>query len=496
MMWELIRANKRKSIILLLGMILILSALGFFIGGAFDPKNGPFIGLIVALGIAVFMGITSYFFGDNVITSMSNAKPASRELHPQLFNVVEEMKIAASLPKMPKIYISQDLIPNAFAAGRDPENSAIVVTAGLLSRLNRDELQGVIAHEIGHILNRDVLFMTICGVVLGSIIFISETFKRVFFYSSVGGSRYSSRRNRGGKGGGAQLVFLLIALLLTILAPIFARILYFAASRKREFLADAESARLTRYPAGLASALEKISVLSTSFYRTNDDEFKSKVIAPMYIVNPLAEMKAGGSIFSTHPPTHVRVMILRNMANGAGYRNYQEAYEKVMGKKRLIPESGLRRSETVQIRKPSVDAAQEKANRSAIKDAGDLIRAMNNFLFITCICGLKIKLPPDYKKDYILCPRCGRKNQVPIAELAGLSLLAEKGLLDGKLKKGLDAEEKKEPERVYKYKRKTPESWETFKCPCGGVVQLSPIFKGKFIKCPKCNAKVEIEQAA
>ena len=187
--------------------------------------------------------------------SVSNAKEVTPEVHQQLFNIVEEMKIASNLPKMPKIFIINDAAPNAFATGTKPENSAITVTAGLLAKLNRDELQGVIAHEMSHIANRDILVMTFAGIMLGCIVLISEVFLKGLWFSGGSSARYRSKSSSGG--GQAQLVMMIAAIILAILAPIAAQLLYFAISRRREYLADANGARLTRYPEGLASGSGK-----------------------------------------------------------------------------------------------------------------------------------------------------------------------------------------------------------------------------------------------
>jgi len=246
-MWELIKANKRNSIILMVLMAACLMLLGYVIGLAFFGSNAGFIGLIIAAAIWLILTLISFSAGDQIFLAASKAKPVTHDVHPQLFNVVEEMKIAAGLPAMPKIYIINDPAPNAFATGRKPETASIAVTAGLLAKLNRDELQGVIAHETSHILHRDILFVTVAGVMLGSIVLLSEVFLRGMFYSSLASNRrYSSGSGRGA--GQAQLIMLVIAIIAAILAPIMAYLLYFALSRRREYLADAGAARLTRYP--------------------------------------------------------------------------------------------------------------------------------------------------------------------------------------------------------------------------------------------------------
>jgi heat shock protein HtpX len=186
-MWELIRANKRNSILLLLAMAVCLLLLGFIIGMSVFGIEGGFFGLIIATVIWLILTAVSFSKGDQIFLAASKAKPVTHEVHPQLFNVVEEMKIAAALPAMPKIYIINDPAPNAFATGRSPETASVAVTAGLLARLNRDELQGVIAHEVSHILHRDILFITLAGIMLGSIVLLSQVFLRGMFYSSMGG---------------------------------------------------------------------------------------------------------------------------------------------------------------------------------------------------------------------------------------------------------------------------------------------------------------------
>jgi len=272
-MWELIRANRRKSIVLFGVMGISLMALGYVAGSAFFPDGG-IAGLFIALMIWTILSLVSYFRGSSILLAVSKAQEVTHDVHPRLFNVVEEMKIAANLPAMPKVYIIPDPAPNAFATGMKPEKSAVAITAGLLSKLNRDELQGVVAHEMAHILNRDVLFVTFDGILLGSIVLISQVFLRGMFYSSLSGRRYSGSSRDGG--GQAQLVMMVVAIVLAILVPIMARLLYFAISRKREYLADASAARLTRYPEGLASALEKIASSDLDLASAN------KVTAPMF----------------------------------------------------------------------------------------------------------------------------------------------------------------------------------------------------------------------
>jgi len=393
-MWEQIRANKRNSILLLALMAAVLAFLGWIIGRSVspDPIAGLF-GLVIALIVWMILAMVSFSSGDAIFLAASKAVPVTKSVHPQLFNVVEEMAIAAQLP-MPKIYIINDPAPNAFATGRNPQNASVAITAGLLGRLNRDELQGVIAHEMSHILHRDILFVTIAGVMLGAITLISEIFLRGMFYSSMG-RRYSSR----GRGNGqAQAVMLVIAIIAAILAPIMATLLYFALSRKREYLADAGSARLTRYPEGLASALEKISQNTVQLSVAN------KVTAPMYIVNPLQKdgMKLS-DLTSTHPPISERIKILRGMS-GASFVDYSDAFRKTTRHATVIPSSALK-DEKVQIRGGAGSPAVSAQNQ--YRNVGDIMQKVAGFSFVNCSCGLKMKIPPNYKASQVKCPRCG-----------------------------------------------------------------------------------------
>ena len=407
-MWELIRANKRNSIFLLCLMATVLLLLGYIIGAAFSngSANGGWIGLMIATGIWFVLAIISFSSGDQILLAASRAQPVTHDVHPQLFNVVEEMKIAAGLPKMPKIYIINDPAPNAFATGRSPETASVAVTAGLLARLNRDELQGVIGHEISHIVNRDILFVTVAGIMLGAIVLLSQLFLRGMFYSSLGGSR---RRYSSGRGEGqAQIVILVIAIIAAILAPIFAYLLYFALSRKREYLADAGSARLTRYPEGLASALEKIASDPAPQL-----EAANQVTAPMYIENPFKSKGKSrlSDLTSTHPPTSERIRILRNMTHGVSYKDYLDAYTGITHSRTIIPASAMGKEE-VALRQAQEKAAKEQKTENQVRQIGDIMRKVNQFTFIPCACGLTMKIPPNFKNNTIVCPRCHRSHEL------------------------------------------------------------------------------------
>jgi heat shock protein HtpX len=403
-MWELIEANKRKSIFIFIGMGLLLILIGFTFGSFYSPDNGGFIGIFFAIMLWGILSMVSYFAGSKILLAVSGAKEVTQDVHPQLYNVVEEMRIAANLPHQPKIYIIADAAPNAFATGIKPENSAIAVTAGLLGTLNRDELQGVVAHEMSHIVNRDTLVMTFAGMMLGAITLMAEVFTRSLWFG--GGSRYKSKSSD--KGGQAQIIILVLAIALAILGPIMAQLLYFAISRKREYLADASAVRLTRYPDGLASALEKISNTNLDLKTAN------KVTAPMYIINPLKKKGMQiSNLSSTHPPITERINILRSMTQGVNFANYQNAFNSVKGKTSgLIPQSGLTDSSIIGLRSSDLSQTSFETDKQVKREVGDLMMKLNDFFFINCTCGVKIKVPPDYKNNSITCPKCGRIHNI------------------------------------------------------------------------------------
>ncbi|MBU1864669.1 MAG: M48 family metallopeptidase [Candidatus Omnitrophica bacterium] len=411
-MWELIQASKRKSWILFIAMGIFLLLVGYVIGVAWFGAQYGVIGLYLALCIWFILSLVSYFSGDSILLSVSRAKAVSRDVHPQLFNVVEEMKLSANLPVMPKIYIIDEPAPNAFATGRSPEKSSIAVTAGLLSRLNRDELQGVIAHEMSHIINRDVLYMTFAGVMLGSIVMLSHVFLRSMWYSSSSSRRYrSSSSSRDG--GGAQVIMLVVAVVLAILAPLIARLFYFSLSRRREYLADASAVRLTRYPEGLASALEKIASAHIPLPSANP------ITASMYIANPLQKKRAvKTNLWGTHPPLLERIAILKNMTHGANYRDYQQAFMSAKGKSTsIMPTSALSDSEPIPLRHAMREQTSERSTKKRARDVGDLMRTLNKYVFLSCLCGMRIKVPPQFKGKEIKCTRCGRSVEVPLSDI-------------------------------------------------------------------------------
>lgn len=309
-MYQEISRNKRNSFLLVVIFIAVVIFLGYILGEAAGFGPG---GVIVAFLFSVIFALTGYFKGDKIVLAVSRAQPASREQYPQLYNIVEELTIASGLP-MPALYvIPDDDAPNAFATGREPKHSSIAVTTALLGRLNRTELQGVLAHELSHVGDYDILFATLIGVLVGTVAMLSDFFLRYMFWT--GGGRRRSRSSSS-SGGGGQGLIMAVAIILAILAPLFALIIQLAVSRQREYLADASAALMTRYPEGLASALEKIS--------RNPGELKvaNRATEHLYIVSPIKNLRdreqKKKSLFSTHPPIADRVRRLRAMAGEDG----------------------------------------------------------------------------------------------------------------------------------------------------------------------------------
>ena len=472
-MWEQIRANKRKSVALVLMMAALLLTLGFVIGEAVVPRAGWY-GLAIAALVWAVMSLAAYFQGGNLLLAVSGAKKIEKEDHPQLFNVVEEMKIASGLPRMPAVYIVNDASLNAFAVGRNPDRAAVAVTRGMLGELNRDELQGVVAHEVAHVVNRDVLLMTMMGVMLGSIVMVSEIFLRGMFYSGGGRSRRYSSDSKGG--GQFAIVMMVVAVVLAILAPLLARLIYFAVSRRREYLADAHAATLTRYPAGLASALERLGESRLPVAKAN------KATASMYIVNPFAKSSLY-EMTSTHPPLSERIEILRALGGSVSYAGYQNAWASA-GRKRAgkLPGSVFKNDKVVATREAHPEAVEQQNARHQMRMAGDAIRKANGFLFLPCVCGLRIKLPPNFEKDSVTCPRCKRALVAPMAQLA--AAMTAMGALENE---AIPAAQEA-PLQV-----KLPgEGWRSFLCSCGATKTIAPTFSAKRVQCGKCKRNIEI----
>jgi heat shock protein HtpX len=306
-------ANRRNSFLLALLVVAFLGVFGYVIGYAIgygnssDPMLWGIGALLIAVGIGVLSALGSYYGGDQLVLASSHAQEVKPEQAPQLYNVVNEMAVAAGVP-MPRVYIIDDPSPNAFATGRDPKHSSVAVTTGLLQKLNREELQGVLGHEMSHVRNYDIRFTLIVGVMVGSIALLAQLFLRYTFW--FGGGRRSNNDNNSG-GGGLALVLMLVGVVLAILAPIFTAMVQMAVSRQREYLADASSVELTRNPHGLESALAKLAADNEPLHSANG------ATQHLYIVNPLKKHGGGSDLFSTHPPIVDRINRLRQLTGDA-----------------------------------------------------------------------------------------------------------------------------------------------------------------------------------
>lgn len=299
-MYEQLSSNVRRTWLLMFGFIIVVLAMGWLFGRLLDV--GP-AGLIVAGGFAVIMSTISYRSGDRIVLSMSRAREVSPEEQPRLHNLVEGLCIAGGIPK-PRVYIVNDPAPNAFATGRDPAHASIAVTSGLLEKMNRVELEGVVAHELSHVKNRDTLLMAIVATLVGVLVLLADWTLRAFFWG-VGG------RRRGNDGGSAAAVFVIVGMAAAIFMPIMAQIMQLAVSRRREFYADVSGVQMTRYPPGLISALQKLkedkTVVRTAVRATGH----------LWIESPLQRgpgfMGGLNRLFDTHPPLDERIKVLREM---------------------------------------------------------------------------------------------------------------------------------------------------------------------------------------
>jgi heat shock protein HtpX len=300
-----IAANRRNSVLLALIVIALFGALGFAIGYAIAGTVTGAIGvMLIALAVGGLASLGSYFAGDSLVLSVSGAQQVDETSAPQLLNVVREMAIASNVP-MPKVYLIDDTAPNAFATGRDPEHASVAITTGLLQKLDREELQGVMAHELSHVRNLDIRFALLVGVLVGSIALMADFFLRFTFWG--GGGRRSRDSDRGGSNG-LPAIFFVIAIVLAILAPIAARLVQLAVNRQREYLADASSVQLTRNPYGIERALAKISSDQEVL------EVANRATQHMYFTNPIKQFEERASgLFSTHPATLDRINRLRQL---------------------------------------------------------------------------------------------------------------------------------------------------------------------------------------
>ena len=441
-MWELIRQNRRKSLFVLFLMFILMESFSILIFCMFDsrPDTNPAMiaaGALFGFVVWAVQALVAYFFGDRIVLNFNQAVLVDKDNYPRLFNVVEEMRIAGALPYMPEIYLVEDKGLNAFATGIRQEKSAICITRGLYEALNRDELQGVVAHEMSHILNRDVLFMTFAGVMLGTITMLSNMVIRGGFTlgkKSDDGESSGKKRGIGVRGNPA---IILIVIAFAILAPILAKLFYFTISRKREFLADASAARLTRYPEGLASALEKISNKSWV-------SFSNRITSPMFIISPEPAGLFTSGIFSdsTHPPVSERIMILRKLQNGGSISlsDYRKIYLSNVKGRDFFPDSAKNDTGSVSVRAASPDEAPA------------------------------VQHPEEH-----------------IVEFIGDSTPSD--LFKSEL--GIDPEAAQE----FVYTIQKPDDWESFRCPACGkfVFHLAPNIRTRQVVCRRCKKQIKIE---
>ena len=394
-MWELINKNKSKTFLFVFLMALCFGLMSFCLAKTFECFN------IKAHWI--YIVVYGYFFitlfiadkkAKNIFLKLSNARYAHRAYYPKLYNIVHEMSIASGLNPIPDIYILDEDSPNAFACGKEPKNASIIVTKGLLAMLNRDELQAVIAHEISHIVNRDILYLLYTSCMLGCMVFISDLSIKM-----IKGNFSGKRSSRSGGGMIYIIPFALISLLIVGLSKIF----YSCLSKKREYLADACAVQYTRNPLALANALKKIDEEQTYFVNTNP------LTSAMFIVSPLNNKE------NTHPPIEKRIEILLKLSscNIAAYNN---SYQKVLGKKSSIVNEKI-------IEKPNYSkiipivttvVANQTINDEILnhRKAYDTMLKTENYIFIKCDCDTKLKVPNELKGQKIPCPHCKKMHLI------------------------------------------------------------------------------------
>ena len=434
-MWQQIEANKRKTFFVLFMMTIFVIMFGLCTAILFSSNISEVIVYnIIFYLIFIAMFIYGYkrplsSFGDSIYKY-------NGEDDKTLLNVVSEMKIASGLAKMPEIYILDSSIMNAFACGTNPNNAKIVVSKGLLEVLNRDELQGVIGHEIAHIVNRDTCYLLYASIIVNIIANISN-----IYFRSITRSRRSSSSSQ------ADLIVFIFALVFIILAPIFANMFYFFLSRKREYLADACSAQYTRYPEGLASALKKISgEISKPSKKENVRGLKniSSPLAQASFIIPLKSNFTGDGLFSTHPSTQNRIKILMGMSGRADLSAYNTAYENVTKKHGLMKLSkdeqtnlasrgAYKEALSTDNLKPNINAqllglagsAQAESSAEDVeaeiknhRKVEDMMWNLAHYITIDCACKTKLRLPKSYIGQTITCPHC--KTQHVVKEFANL----------------------------------------------------------------------------
>lgn len=294
-MFEDIKRNKIKSGFIVCLFLAFISIIVYYICMALDLGE---LSIVIALIFAIGSTWSSYYFSDKIVLKLNKARPATKEEDLKLVNILDSLVVSSGLPAKPRLYVVEDSQPNAFATGRNPKNAVICVTTGLLDKLEYYELEGVIAHEMAHIKNYDILLSAVVSVMVGFVVILSDWFTRITFW---GGTRDRDDDSKG------NAVLMLIGLIFLILAPIFGQLMQLALSRKREFLADATAIEFTRNPDGLISALEKISA------DPNELKVANKATENMYISSPFRDKKKSSSLWSTHPSTEDRIEALRNL---------------------------------------------------------------------------------------------------------------------------------------------------------------------------------------
>lgn len=296
-MFEDIKKNKIKSWFIVLLFLAFIAVIVYYICMALDLGE---LSIIIAMIFAIASTWGSYYYSDKIVLKLNKARPATKEEDLKLVNILDSLVISAGLQEKPQLYVIEDAQPNAFATGRNPKHAVICVTTGLLEKLDYYELEGVLAHEMSHIKNYDILLSAVVSVMVGFVVILSDWFTRISFY---GGRRGRDRDNDNN----GNAIFMLIGLIFLILAPIFGQLMQLAISRKREFLADATAIEFTRNPDGLISALEKISA------DPNELKVANKATENMYIANPFRNKKKSSDLWSTHPSTEARIEALRNL---------------------------------------------------------------------------------------------------------------------------------------------------------------------------------------
>jgi heat shock protein HtpX len=491
-MWEIIEENRKKSLVIFFAMGICLLTLGYVLGHAFWElyaadlmrnrkitewlgiryhdklaQQAGLIGLSVSYVIWIGWSLFSYFFGDRFILLANNAQLADKNIYPQLYNIADEISIAANLNIVPRLHIIYSPVPNAFATGRGPENSAIAVTSGLLNNLNRDELQGVIAHEMSHIINRDALLLTFAGVMVGSVQLIADIFLR------------SSRFAKSGcntKAPGSRIA-VAVALLFAVLTPIIMTAMYFAISRKREYLADASAVRLTRYPEGLASALEKISTYTAGILPV------SKLAASMYISNPLKDGDRDWIDWrDTHPPISARIRILREMAGNVNYAEYQTAFSRVnSGQVLALSGNNIPDADKIPIREGHADTRPEHTSHEDIT--------------ATYASGISIgqkAVVPNYNIP-------AEETAASVNHFGAQPILQGSGSRDISYGSGISTgqratESVPDTDRPPQEFILTRKAWDILPClACGATKEISPGFSAPFFVCHRCGRKIYVK---